>query len=159
MWSVRLLTVNTSLHCAQYRAGITTISMRRLRLTQKVNLGWKFADLLPNTWICPCVRGDKYMYAGYHIYAFYQEWELPFMAMQPKLQFLTCVVVSENFWLDRIPNPVFTLLKFFHPLIFLTRQQNVSPHFPAVRMHSAEQNDPFGRTLPIGWSLSMAELG
>ena len=43
------------------------ISMRWpvLRHPQKVKVDWKFADLLSNSQICPCIWGDKYMYAEY----------------------------------------------------------------------------------------------
>ena len=53
---------------------------------------------------------------------------------------------------------VFSLLKFLHFLIFLTRQQNVSLLFSEVRMYLAEQDDPFGHTWPIGRRLVMAVL-
>ena len=60
--------------------------------------------------------------------------------------------------MDGIPNPGLTLLKFLYFLILLTRQQNVSLLFSVVRVHLAEQDDPFGHSRPIGRRLSMAGM-
>ena len=60
--------------------------------------------------------------------------------------------------MDGILNPGLTLVKFLYFLILLTRQRNVSLLFSVVRVHSAEQDDPFDHSRPIGRRLSMADL-